>query len=102
MGGGSPDQVLTDERLDDLERFRDVDFKEWKQDIERRWNEAFPGGDHAGHRRYHDLMIEQIHDRKRLITAIKEKTISGLVWAVIVFLGFAILAYLKTVFVKGA
>jgi hypothetical protein len=40
------------ERLDSLES--------WRKDMERRFAEAFPGGDHVGHCRYHDLMIEGI------------------------------------------
>lgn len=87
--------VLTDERLDDLERFRDIEFKNWKTDMERRFAEAFPGGDHVGHCRYHQLMIDDIEAKKKLRQAIAEKTISGLVWSAIVFLVVAALNYLK-------
>jgi hypothetical protein len=51
---------------------------------------AFPGGDHEGHRRYHDELIEQNRIRKDLVKAIREKTVAGLVWAIIVWLGAAI------------
>jgi hypothetical protein len=94
MSGVSQDQVIIDERLDSLERYRDENDR-WKVELENRFAEAFPGGDHVGHCRYHDLMIEQLHDRKRLISAIKEKTISGLVWAAVVGTGAAIWFYLK-------
>lgn len=87
--------VLNDQRMDDLERFRDVDFKRWQEDLERRFKEAFPGGDHVGHCRYHQLMIEDIADRKRLISAIKEKTISGLVWAAVVIGATAVWFWFK-------
>lgn len=101
MSGASPDQVLTDERLDSLERWRDVDFSEWQKDVERRFAEAFPGGDHVGHCRYHDLMIEDINARKRLRQAIVEKTVSGLVWGLIVgtvgLLWYGAVAYLKSI-----
>lgn len=79
---GNPDQVITDERLDSLER--------WKDEMEKRFADAFPGGDHVGHCRYHTLMIEDIDARKRLRQAILEKTISGLVWSGIVGLGAAV------------
>lgn len=48
---------------------------------------AFPNGDIPGHRLYHELMIEEIADRKRLIKAIKEKALSSLVWSALVALG---------------
>lgn len=95
VSGVSPDQVLTDERLDDLERFRDVDFKSWREDVDRRFAEAFPGGDHVGHCRYHRLMIEHTEEVRRLRQAILEKTISGLIWAGIVIGGAAVWFYLK-------
>lgn len=98
MMAHNADQVLTDERLDDLERFRDVEFKTWREDLERRFSEAFPGGDHRGHCRYHTLMIEQLEERRRLRIAVQEKTIAGLVWALIVFAALAAWAYIKSEF----
>lgn len=90
---------MTDERLDSLERFRDVDFKNWREDMERRFAEAFPGGDHVGHCRYHRLMIEDIESRKKLRQAILEKTLSGLLWSVIagggIVLWYAVLKFFK-------
>lgn len=50
---------------------------------------AFPNGDTEGHRRYHDTMIVMIEEKRRLRIAVQEKTISGLVWATLVFLGMA-------------
>lgn len=87
------DAVPADERLDSLER--------WRADMERRFAEAFPGGDHVGHCRYHTLMIEDIDAKKRLRQAIVEKTISGLVWAAIVGIAVVLwyggIAYLKSI-----
>jgi hypothetical protein len=91
-------EAMTDERLDSLERFRDVDFKNWQTDMERRFAEAFHGGDHVGHCRYHALMIESIEWRKRMWRAVMEKTIAGLVWGAMIFLGYAVLNYLKGLF----
>ena len=93
MSGVDRDQVITDERLDSLER--------WREDMEKKWIAAFPGGDHVAHCGYHDLMIEDIRDRKRLIRAVKEKTIAGLVWAGVIALGLAIWHWLKAQILKG-
>ena len=50
---------------------------------------AFPSGDVDGHKRYHETMIEDMQSRKDLTKAIKEKTISGLIWAGMVAAGAA-------------
>lgn len=75
------------ERLEELER--------WRIDMEKRFADAFPGGDHVGHCRYHTLMIEHLEERRKLRIAVQEKTISGLLWAAIVGLGIAAWQYLK-------
>ena len=83
---------MSDERIDQLER--------WREDMERRFAEAFPGGDHVGHCRYHQLMIEDIDAKKRLREAIMQKTIAGLVWGAMIGLGLAVWQYLKSL-LKG-
>ncbi len=90
---GNPDQVITDERLDSLER--------WRDDLEQRFAEAFPGGDHVGHCRYHKLMIDDIEARKRLRQAVMEKTIAGLVWGGLFGVGVAVWQYLKALLKGG-
>ncbi len=87
MSAVDRDLTMTDERLDSLER--------WRDDMEKRFADAFPGGDHVGHCRYHTLMIEHIEERRKLRMAVQEKTIAGLVWAGIVGLGLAVWAYVK-------
>ena len=47
---------------------------------------AFPGGDSEGHRRYHEAIIENTAEKRRLRIAIQEKTISGVIWAGVVWL----------------
>jgi len=69
-----------------------------QDDLERRFVEAFPGGDHVGHCRYHELMIEDLAEKRRLREAVQQKTISGLVWAGVVGLAYAVWQYLKTTF----
>jgi hypothetical protein len=73
---GTREDVITDERLDTLER--------WRDEMDAKFEAAFPGGDHVGHCRYHDAQIELLHERRRLRIAVQEKTISGLVWSLIV------------------
>lgn len=48
---------------------------------------AFPGGDTEGHRRAHEAMIERTAELRRLRIAIQQKTLEGLVWAIIVGAG---------------
>lgn len=81
----SRDEAMIDERLEALERFR--------HDFEQRWQAAFPNGDHVTHCSYHQLMIEDIRDRKMLIKAVKEKTVAGLVWAGMIAVGLACWKY---------
>lgn len=82
------DESMTDERLDALER--------WRDDMENRFAEAFPGGDHVGHCRYHALMIENIEWKKRLWRAVAEKTISGLAWAAVLVIGISLWSWIKS------
>lgn len=63
-------------------------------------NCAFPAGDIDGHRRYHELVIQLLAEKRRLRIAIQEKTISALVWVVLVALGSFVWKAIVT-FVKG-
>ncbi|MEQ1771785.1 MAG: hypothetical protein ABL879_18325 [Devosia sp.] len=53
-------------------------------------NTGFPAGDPESHRRYHETIIEDLAERRKLRQAIQEKTISGLVWAFLLGCGTAI------------
>lgn len=90
--GMPPDVAMTDERLDSLER--------WRDEMDAKFKAAFPAGDNVGHCRYHEAQIELLHERRRLRQAILEKSIAGLVWALIVFVGVSALTYLKT-YIRG-
>lgn len=63
---------------------------------------AFPAGDTDGHRRYHELIIEEIDAKKRLRHAIIEKTIPGILWAALVWVLFACWNSLKALLVFAA
>lgn len=58
--------------------------------------DAFPGGDLAGHKQAHELMMEEVRDRKRLIQAIKEKTLAALVWSVMAGIAVAVWSYFNS------
>lgn len=58
--------------------------------IEEHVKMAFAGSDPEGHRRAHEVMIEMLEERRKLVAAVKEKTISGLFWALAIWMGIAI------------
>jgi hypothetical protein len=68
-----------DDRINDAERAIQKLFR------------AFPGSDVEGHCRYHQLIIENTEEKRRLRVAIQEKTISALIWSAIV--GVAVLMF---------
>lgn len=60
--------------------------------IEKRVEEidgAFVGNDYEGHRRGHEAWIERTIELRRMRVAIQEKTVAGLIWAIIVWVGMA-------------
>lgn len=63
---------------------------------------AFPDGDPAKHRQYHDEVMDWMRERRDLMRAIREKTITALVWALMVGVGTALWQALKTKFGGGA
>lgn len=75
------DEAMTDERLEVLERRMDA--------VEK----AFPNEDAVSHRRYHEELIEQGKDRRELIRAVRDKTVAGLVWALMLGIGIACWKY---------
>jgi hypothetical protein len=92
MPSANREPVMIDERLDSLER--------WRDEVNQKLVDAFPAGDVHGHRRYHELMIEQIEERRRLRRAVMEKTVAGLVWGTLATVAVACWHYLKAL-LKG-
>lgn len=74
-------KVLTD-RVDDLAR-------------------GFPNGDPDGHRIYHEASIKRIEARTRFYEALRAELAKQGVWSLIVFLGAAIVYYIKSKLVDG-
>lgn len=51
---------------------------------------AFPGGDPERHRQYHDEVMQYLQERREVFKSVKEKTITALLWAVLVGIGTAV------------
>lgn len=66
-------------------------------ELAEKFKKSFPAGDHEGHCRYHDLIIERTAEIKKLRLAVQEKTISGILWAGIVSLGIAVFHELQRI-----
>jgi len=91
-----------------LEQIRDgqertcVKIKELEKSIGATLQEhiktAFAGADPDGHRRAHEAMIQLLEEKRRLRVAIQEKTMSGLIWALLIWLGLQALASVKQAF----
>lgn len=56
---------------------------------------GFPGGDPDGHRRAHEEAIAFFRDWGHLMKEIRNKTLVGLVWAVIGLIGLSVWSYVK-------
>jgi len=86
---------IRDAQLQTVERLDRMESNEAARDIkmDEVFN-AFPGKDADAHRRFHEAIIENTLEKKRLRAAIMEKTISGLVWSIIVGVAICIWDYL--------
>ena len=84
-------------RMDSIEK----DQEKTLADVEKICR-AFPGGDIESHKRYHEVQMEMLEEKRRLRRAIMEKTIAGLVWSAIIA-GFMLgMNYLKLWIKSGA
>ena len=63
--------------------------------IEEKMAEAFVDGDPAKHKAEHQELINAAMDRKALWKGVREKALSGGVWAAILFFGSAAWEWLK-------
>lgn len=86
---GNPDMVHVLKQIDKhaLETNSRLNSIETKMDTVC---SAFPANDFEGHRRYHQSLIEVLEERRKLYRSLKEKTILGLVWAAVVWVGLAV------------
>jgi len=56
---------------------------------------GFPGGDPGSHRKVHEGYIAEAETRKKLKLSVIEKTLTGVVWASIVVIAYALWEYIK-------
>lgn len=75
------------------EMFAHIDAK--FDELEMLIKSGFPHGDVEAHRRVHEGFIAEASERASLWKAIREKTIVGGVWAVLMLLVAAIWEYIK-------
>lgn len=57
---------------------------------------GFPAGDPIEHRKAHEQYIKDAAERAVLWQSIREKTITGIIWAGLIFLSTSLWEYLKT------
>lgn len=63
--------------------------------MDRHILKAYPGGDLEGHRRYHEIMIQRNEEIRSLKLEIRNKTIAGLVWSAMAFVGWCVWSIIK-------
>lgn len=56
---------------------------------------GFPNGDPESHRRVHEGYIQEAADRAALWKSLREKTITGVVWGLLVLLGTVLWEWFK-------
>lgn len=79
-----------DEVLNEIRGFRQQMAGEHTENVKRldkmdermaRMEAGFPGGDPDGHRRYHEMMIEEMEDKKKLRRELMAHVIKSSTWA---------------------
>ena len=80
--------------IKDLDHKCEVNFNKIETSIEK-LNGAFPDGDIAGHKAYHEAVKRLQKERRMLRNAVKAKTIQGLLWALICLFGIMFWEYFQ-------
>jgi len=65
------------------------------EDLENDMSRIVPNKDYDGHSMYHQLLIDKERRKAQLQDSIIEKSLSGIIWAVVVVLSYAAWNYLK-------
>lgn len=63
--------------------------------VDKHMKDAFPNGDLEGHRLFHDAMISRTREIRALKIVIRDKTLAGLVWSAMMFIGWCIWSTIK-------
>ena len=82
-------------RLDEHARTETDQLNTRFDKLEALLKSGFPGGDPEEHRRYHDEVIDFMRERRELWKAIREKTLTALLWSGLLTLGSAIYHFIK-------
>lgn len=61
---------------------------------------GFPDGDWDGHRRYHEVVIRKMEARTKFYEDLRMKLLDRGIWALLAFVGAAVLYYVKSKFVR--
>jgi hypothetical protein len=87
-----------DKRLDALEVRIDTSFSALKDsldDLRLAAVRGFPDDDPLGHRRVHENSIKRAEAREKLRNDVVAHVLKGVVWATLVFIGAAVVFYVK-------
>lgn len=72
------------------------------QEMRKMFSGAFPDGDPAGHRAYHEAQIAYMTERAALWRDIRGKTLAGMVWMGLLALGTAVWEYVRAAVARGS
>jgi hypothetical protein len=64
--------------------------------LEKKIESGFPLGDPIEHRKVHEQCIKDAAERAALWKSVREKTITGIIWAGLILLSTSLWEYLKT------
>ena len=64
--------------------------------LEKKIESGFPLGDPIEHRKVHEQYIKDAAERASLWKSLREKTITGIIWAGLILLSTSLWEYLKT------
>jgi len=64
--------------------------------LDKKVDSGFPEGDLAAHRKVHEQYIKDAAARASLWKSVREKTITGIIWASLILLSTSLWEYLKT------
>lgn len=83
------------ERLDERSKLETKFLNSRFDALEALLKSGFPEGDPVQHRAYHDEVMEFMRERRELWKSIREKTLSGLLWSMLLAGGTAFWHFLK-------
>lgn len=64
-------------------------------DLHKKIESGFPYGDLIEHRKVHENYIKQAAERAALWKSVREKTVTGIVWAGLMLIGSALWEFIK-------